>query len=71
MDPAYTETPFRSYRIPRPKTSHRTVEEDIPGPFQLSRPLHARNLSVRDIPVIIAPDVGKGGWVRTFHSVVH
>ena len=40
-------------------------------PDPSNSPAHyTRSLSVRDIPVIIGPDVGEGGWIRTFHSVV-
>ena len=41
-------------------------------PDPSNSPAHyTRSLSIRDIPVIIAPDMGEGGWIRTFHSVVH
>ena len=41
-------------------------------PDPSNSPAHyTRNLTIRDIPVITAPDTGEGGWIRTFHSVVH
>ena len=45
-------------------------KKTFPNPS--NSPAHyTRSLSIRDIPVIIAPDMGEGGWIRTFHSVVH
>jgi hypothetical protein len=32
---------------------------------------HARSLSIPDLSLVTASGVGAGGWIRTFHNVVH
>jgi hypothetical protein len=32
---------------------------------------HTRNLTIRGIPVVTFADANEGGWIRTFHNVIH
>jgi hypothetical protein len=32
---------------------------------------HTRSLAIRGIPVVTAADTDSGGWIRTFHNLVH
>ena len=48
----------------------RTGEKTSHNPFN-SPARHTRTLSIRGLPLVTAADVDVGGWIRTFHNVVH